>query len=66
MIKQSVTLTEEDRELLKSISMGNPKYKGKVSTGIKMLCNIFRAVIKEAKGKSAKDNNNEQKNEMLL
>ena len=47
MIKQSVTLTEQDRDLLKSISMGNPKYKGKVSTGIKMLCNIFRAITKE-------------------
>jgi len=47
MKKQSVTITEEDRDLLKSISMGNSKYKGKVSTGIKMLCNIFRSIKQE-------------------
>lgn len=54
MIKQSVTLEEEDRDLLKLISMGNPKYKGKVSTGIKMLCNIFRSIAKENGASCAK------------
>jgi hypothetical protein len=47
LIKQTITIAEDDRILLKKISEDSPRHKNKVSTGIRMLCNIFRVIKKE-------------------
>lgn len=45
--KTSVSIKDEDIELLKDISRVSSKYKGKVSKGIEILLNIFRAIKTE-------------------
>jgi hypothetical protein len=54
LIKQSISISERDRDFLKEISMSSSKYKGKVSTGIKILINVYRSILKEAAGPEEK------------
>ena len=45
--KRSFTVREEDIELLQEIAKGATRYRGKASTGLRILCDTFRAIKKE-------------------
>ena len=43
--KTSITITEEDKELLKVIGLDAETHKGTVSAGINELCKLYRRMM---------------------